>query len=97
MHMLQPINCNMMKTHTDAFVSQFHVPTAIENKHRNDLIRLFACCKGARCTQPGEAHGLVPTLPLGHMKLCLSVAKAEVTARGRGGGTWERELWLHGA
>lgn len=94
MHILQPVNCNIMKTHTDAFVGQLYVPTAIENKHRRDMTRLFACCKGACCAQAWEAHGPVPTLPLGRMKLCLSVTKAEVTARGRGGGTWERDLWF---
>lgn len=64
------------------------------------MTRLFACRKGARCTKPGEACGVVPVLPLGHMKLCPSVVMAEVTirCRGRGGGlTWERQLWLYGA
>lgn len=54
MHILQPIKRNIMKTHTDAFVGQLHVPRAIENKHKADVTRLFACCKGACCAlHPG--------------------------------------------
>lgn len=92
MHMLQPINCiNWKHTLTLLLASFMFQQPSKKNTGGTCFVRSHAV-KGARCTQPGEARGVVPTLPLGHMKLCLSVAKAEVTARGRGGGTWELEL-----
>ena len=86
----QPVNFNIMKTHTDAFVGRPHVPAAeSKNKRRRGAIGLFARCKGACCIPGRGGRGSrANNRPAGSHE-----THSEVTTRGqRSGGTWEWEF-----